>query len=205
MTAPSPQDAHPLAARLIGLYEARELSGPVLEVGGGSGRNTRALIAAGLPVVTTRDDEPYTQLPGGRSLYAAALSTHGYLHGTTAKLRIGIGELRRVLKDDAPAILTLGSIADSRFGFGDALDDNTFAPGDGDEAGIPHAYFDRDGVIELLRPLFTIESIEEVDVEREERRPFSDALEDCARVAGRAERVEKGPHRLAGTAVGFLR
>ncbi|HWT04761.1 MAG TPA: hypothetical protein VN224_03315, partial [Xanthomonadales bacterium] len=39
-----------------------------------------------------------------------------------------------------------------------------FAPGEGAELGIPHAYFDRDGVIELLLG-FTIESMEEVDVD----------------------------------------
>ncbi|GAC1408243.1 MAG: hypothetical protein NVSMB64_16200 [Candidatus Velthaea sp.] len=165
MTASSPQGAHPLAKQLAEMYVERRLSGPIVEIAAGSGRNTRMLIEAGLPIVATRDDEPYTQLPGGHSLYAAALSTHGYLHGAVAKLRIGMGELRRVLQDDAPIAITLGSITDARFGFGTQLDDNTFAPGDGDEAGIPHAYFDRDGVIELLRPLFTIDSIDEVDVD----------------------------------------
>ena len=165
MTASSPQGAHPLARALAELYSVRHLSGPIIEVAAGSGRNTRMLVDAGLPVVSTSDGEAYTQLPGGRGLYAAALSTHGYLHGTVAKLRIGMGELRRVLQDDAPLALTLGSITDARFGFGTPLDDNTFVPGDGEEAGIPHAYFDRDGVIELLRPLFTIDSIDEVDVE----------------------------------------
>jgi len=165
MTAPSPQVEHPLASRLLEMYIAAGLRGPILEIAGGSGRNTRFLLGANVPLVTTRDDEPYTQLPGGRGLYAAALSTHGYLHGTVAKLRAGMGELRRVLTDDAPIAITLGSVDDARFGFGDALDDNTYAPGDGDEAGIPHAYFDRDGVIELLRPLFTIDALDEVDVD----------------------------------------
>ena len=165
MTAPSPQDAHPLAKLLARTYITRGLDGPVIEVAGGSGRNTRLFVEADIPIVTTRDDEPYTQLPGGRDSYAAALSTHGYLHGTVAKLRIGLGELRRVLREDAAVAITLGSITDARFGFGTPLDDNTFAPGDGDEAGIPHAYFDRDGVIELLRPLFTIDGLDEVDVD----------------------------------------
>ena len=62
----------------------------------------------------------------------------------------------------APIYITLGSIHDERFGFGEALDEWTFAPGDGPEMGIPHAYFDRDTIVELLRG-FTIESLEEVD------------------------------------------
>ena len=47
---------------------------------------------------------------------AAAFSTHGYLHGTVAKLRLGFAELRRVLRRGAPIVITLGSIEDARFG-----------------------------------------------------------------------------------------
>jgi hypothetical protein len=60
--------------------------------------------------------------------------------------------------------LTLGSIKDARYGLGIPLDERTFAPGEGDEAGIPHAYFDRDGVLEILFG-FEIASLEEVDVD----------------------------------------
>jgi len=147
------------------IYGERKLAGPVLEVAAGSGRNTRVLRESGFTVVSTNDNEPYTQLPGGRNAYAAALSTHGYLHGTVAKLRMGLAELRRVLADRAPVAITLGSIEDARFGFGEQFDDNTFSPGDGDEIGIPHAYFDRDGVTELLRGSFAIESLVEMDVD----------------------------------------
>ena len=136
----------------------------MIEVGTGSGRNTRALVAAGIPTVGVPDSTPYTQLPGTRDDYGAALATHAYLHGASPKLRAGIAELRRVLRPGAPAYLTLGSFKDARYGLGVPLDDRTFAPGDGDEAGIPHAYFDRDGVIELLFG-FTIDSMEEVGVD----------------------------------------
>jgi hypothetical protein len=136
----------------------------VLEIGSGSGRNTRALVAAEIPVVSVPDSTPYTQLPGTRENYGAALSTHAYLHGAGDKLRAGLAELRRVLMPDAPLYITLGSIRDARYGLGVPVDERTFAPGDGDELGIPHAYFDRDGVIEILFG-FTIESLEEVDVD----------------------------------------
>lgn len=164
MSSSSAQTAHPLADRLIRYAREHALDGPVVEVGTGSGRNTRALVDAGIPVVSVPDSTPYTQLPGGRESYGAALSTHGYLHGATAKLRAGIAELRRVLRPRAPVYLTLGSIKDARYGLGTPFDERTFAPGDGDEAGIPHAYFDRDGVIEILFG-FELESMEEVDVE----------------------------------------
>jgi hypothetical protein len=163
MCALSTPVPHPLAELLIARYRAGNLQGPVLDVHAGSGRNTRALVDAGIPVLSTRDDEPYTQLPGGRDVFAAAISSHGYLHGTTAKLRLGLGELRRVLQPGAPIYITLGSLRDPRFGFGLALDERTFAPGDGPEAGIPHAFFERDGILELLRG-FTIESMDDVDV-----------------------------------------
>lgn len=163
MSSSSAQTAHPLAERLIRDAREHALDGPVVEVGTGSGRNTRALVDAGIPVLSVPDSTPYTQLPGGRDSYGAALSTHGYLHGASDKLRAGIAELRRVLRPRAPVYLTLGSIKDARYGLGIPFDERTFAPGDGDEAGIPHAYFDRDGVIEILFG-FDVESMEEVEV-----------------------------------------
>ncbi|HEX3466820.1 MAG TPA: class I SAM-dependent methyltransferase [Candidatus Elarobacter sp.] len=156
--------AHPLAEQLIELARREPFDGPVIEVGTGSGRNTRALAEAGIACVTVPDDTPYTQLPGARDSYGGALSSHAYLHGASAKLRAGIAELRRVLKPNAPIFITLGSIKDARYGLGIPFDERTFAPGDGDEAGIPHAYLDRDGVVEMLFG-FAIESLEEVDVD----------------------------------------
>lgn len=164
MSSSSAQTAHPLAERLIALAREHPLDGPVIEVGTGSGRNTRALVAAQIAVQSVPDDTPYTQLPGSRDTYGAALSTHAYLHGASDKLRAGIAELRRVLRPDAPAFFTLGSFKDARYGLGLPFDERSFAPGEGSEAGIPHAYFDRDGVIELLFG-FTIASLEEVDVD----------------------------------------
>ncbi len=165
MSAPSPQTAHPLALDLGRRYRDDGLSGPIIEIAAGSGRNTRYFVDSGVPIVSTRDDESYTQLPGGRNLYAAALSTHGYLHGTVAKLRAGFAELRRVLRPGAPVYFTLGSIKDARFGLGEPFDATTFAPGDGDEAGIPHSYFDRDGVLDVLTPAFIAETLDERNVD----------------------------------------
>ena len=164
MSSSSAQTAHPLAERLIRNAREHALDGPVIEVGTGSGRNTRALVDAGVPNVGVSDSTPYTQLPGTRENYGAGLSTHAYLHGASPKLRAGIAELRRVLMPNAPIYVTLGSIKDARYGLGIPFDERSFAPGEGDETGIPHAYFDRDGVIELLFG-FKIESMEEVEVD----------------------------------------
>jgi hypothetical protein len=156
--------AHPLALRLIEDLHRDRSSGPVIEVGTGAGRNTRALTAAGLHVVEVDDATPYTQLPAAQASMAAALSTHAYLHGTTAKLRAGLAELTRVLRPQARAYLTFGSIDDVNYGFGEQVDEHTFAPGDGPEAGIPHVYLDRATAIEFLRG-YTIESLEPIDVD----------------------------------------
>ena len=67
-----------------------------------------------------------------------------------------------MLAPGAPVFVTLGSLNDPRFGFGTAFDERTFAPGDGPEIGIPHAFFERDGIVELLRG-YAIESMDEVD------------------------------------------
>lgn len=156
------QNAHPLAQRL---YESvAKGSDPIVIVGDGSGRNSRALHEAGLHVVSIPDEASYTQLAFPPRHFAAALSTHAYLHGTASKIRLGIAELARVLRLDAPAFLTFGSIQDVRYGFGEMLDPQTFAPGEGPEKGVPHAYFDRDGILDVLRP-FKIVSLDEITVD----------------------------------------
>jgi hypothetical protein len=156
--------AHPLAYALIDRLNQKRIPGPVIEIGAGKGRNTRALVAAGLDVTPVEDATPYTQLPARSASMAAALSTHAYLHGTSSKLRLGIAELARVLRKGAPVLLTFGSIDDVNYGFGEQIDENTFVPGDGPEKGVPHVYLDRGGVVDLMRG-FTIESLEQVDVD----------------------------------------
>ncbi|MBV8424055.1 MAG: hypothetical protein JO349_02605 [Candidatus Eremiobacteraeota bacterium] len=147
------------------LYERlRGTAGPIIVVGDGRGRNSRALRNAGLVVVAIPDEAPYTQLTAGPRSFTGALSTHAYLHGTSAKIRSSVAELARVLQTGAPAFLTFGSIQDVRYGYGEQLDANTFAPGEGPEQGVPHAYFDRDGVIEVLAP-FDLVSAEEMIVD----------------------------------------
>ena len=157
-------DSHPLAARLGERLRPIGESGKVLEIATGSGRNARALREMGFDVVPLDDSAPYTQLPGPNNFYIGAISTHGYLHGNLAKLRAGFAELKRVLRTGAPIAITLGSIDDARYGFGIQIDEVTFAPGEGPEVGVPHAFLDRDSVLELLGG-FGIDRLEEVDVD----------------------------------------
>lgn len=152
--------AHPLAYDLIGrLGEAH--GGPVLEIGAGSGRNTRALRAAGLTVDAI---EPSEAMPARRD-YAAALSTHALLHGTPDDIARMLAEIREHLAPSAPLFATFGSAADARYGVGRRIDANTFAPDEGEERGVAHAFFREHDLRAMLSAGFTIESLEEHGVD----------------------------------------
>ncbi len=159
--------AHPLAVRLIEhLRGAQEFR--VLEFACGAGRNTRALREAGLNVVTIEDrvaasEAPFAGVPGA---FAAALSTHGLLHGTDAIVAGHVSQIARRLAKKGMLYATFGSVRDARFGQGERIDASTFAPAEGDERGVAHAFFDRDQLVALLDPYFAIESLEEHDADK---------------------------------------
>jgi hypothetical protein len=154
--------AHPLAVRLVEhLRGGPEIR--VLEFASGAGRNTRALREAGLDVVTIDDPTarraaPLAGVPGG---FAAALSTHGLLHGTQAIVAENVSQIARRLAKNGMLCATFGSVHDARFGHGERIDASTFAPSEGDERGVPHAFFTRDQLVALLDPHFAIDSLEE--------------------------------------------
>ena len=95
----------------------------------------------------------------------AVISTHGLLHGTPATIAARVRALAGALGEAGLLYATFGSRRDARFGQGKRIDDSTFAPAQGDECGIPHAYFDRKNLEEILSPCFEIESLEEVSVD----------------------------------------
>jgi hypothetical protein len=149
-----PRPPHPLALALI--ERLRERPGAcVLELGAGSGRNTRALREAGLEVSTLPTQRPC----------AAALTTHALLHGTPAAIAARLDAVADALEPGAPLFATFASVNDARYGAGDALEPHVYAALDGDEAGVAHAYFDDDRLRALLAPRFTIESMHESDVD----------------------------------------
>lgn len=158
MTPDSPEPTHrpphPLALELIERLRART-GASVLEVGAGSGRNTRALVAAGFRVCALPGDEPC----------AAALTTHALLHGTPASIGVELDTIVRALEPGAPLFGTFGSTRDARYGTGTLLEPHVYAPREGDEQGVAHAYFDRARLRELLAPHWRIESMREVAVD----------------------------------------
>lgn len=175
------EPAHPLASALAGAVKIGAGRGPVLLLGVGSGRNIYPLVAAGLAVEAIDSDsdrlkavaerfagEPLVRLhcadlrlplPVAAGA-AGALSTHALLHGdaqSTPALLAAAGER---LAPRAPFFFTLGSTRDPRFGRGTRFDEWTWVPESGAETGVPHVYFTRARIDEMLRD-WDLEGIEE--------------------------------------------
>ena len=169
--AASPEDEnpfrppHPLAAAFIERLRGATL--PVLEFASGSGRNSAALEKSGFRVVRIDDaiaasPSPFAAVDGP---FAGVLSTHGLLHGTAAIIAANIRTIAELVTPNGVLYATFGSVNDSRFGIGQRLDAATYAPADGDEAGIAHTFFNREGIRTLLESHFAIQSLEERSVD----------------------------------------
>ena len=160
---PSP---HPLAERLI---ERLQPGAParILDFASGSGRNAGAIRSAGFEVLAVDDGTAASDAPlaGVAPGFAAAISTHGLLHGTPARIAAALRAIGDRLVPGGLLFATFGSTRDARFGEGTRIADFTYAPADGDERGVAHAYFDRERLHTLLEPSFEIESLEERGVD----------------------------------------
>ncbi|MBV8638799.1 MAG: hypothetical protein JO322_12020 [Candidatus Eremiobacteraeota bacterium] len=168
---PSPRPPHPLALELIDRLRDRP-GAAVLEIGRGSGRNTRALETAGFRVVDLDSDE----------IAAAALSTHSFLHGTPHSISLMLERVLKRLEPGAPFFVTFGSVRDARYGRGTRIATRVYAPTEGDERGVPHAFFDEMSLRRLLHAPWRIESLREERVDdvvgrwAHEQRPLHDAF-----------------------------
>ncbi len=166
-----PRPPHPLTLDLIERLRDRP-GARILEVGAGSGRNSRALEAAGFRVGS----------PPADGLYAAALTTHALLHGTPTSIAGDLATIATALEPGAPLFGTFGSTRDARNGAGTPIEPYVYASEAGDEQGVAHAYFDRARLGELLAPHFTIESMREVAVDNiagtwaHQQAPLRDAI-----------------------------
>ena len=167
MNTPSPLDSnlrrpHPLAVSLIERLRTQP-GAAVIDFGAGSGRNTSALVAAGFNVCGVADSE--TAAFTAAHEYDAAVSTHALLHGTNSTVVSMLQSLANGLRPHAPFFATFASKHDSRYGRGTRIENNVFAPGSGDEAGVAHVYFDEAGLRAVLEPHFVIEALEERNVD----------------------------------------
>jgi hypothetical protein len=128
---------HPLALDLAAVLEPGER---VLVVGPGRGRSLPPLAAAGVSVETL----PADAAPSERAApYDAILSTHALLHGTRDSVAARVRALTARLRPGGRLYATFGSTRDPRSGSGVAIAGGGWAPADGDEAGVAHAFFDR--------------------------------------------------------------
>lgn len=157
---------HPLAERLIERLQSRR-DIRILDFATGIGRNAEALRRAGFSVVALSDEaaaenDPFDPPQEG---FGAILSTHGLLHGTAAEVAARVRSIAALVEPGGWLYATFGSTHDARYGRGERLDGSTFAPADGDERGVAHAYFDRSQVCAMLEPLFELVSLEERGVD----------------------------------------
>lgn len=152
---------HPLAQRLIERLQSHP-HGRVLDFGSGSGRNAEALRRAGFAVIAIDDAAvaaglQFADIDGS---FAAAISTHGMLHGSANAIAARVRTIAECLEHRGLFFATFGSVHDTRFGRGRQIDESTFAPTGGDERGIPHVYFDRCQLLETIEAHFDVDSLE---------------------------------------------
>jgi hypothetical protein len=156
----------------------------VLEFASGRGRNTEALRAAGLIAVAIDDPTAASPFPfaGIEGPFAGALSTHGLLHGSRETVSSNLHAIVGLLEPGAWLCATFGSVRDARFGIGSRVDAFSYAPEDGDERGVAHAFFDRVDLRAALERGFEIRSMHEGDAGgtagqwAHPERPLSDAI-----------------------------
>jgi hypothetical protein len=151
---------HPLAERLAAALHGRPTR--VLVWGPGDGRNSRALRAAGALVEELEADADPAR---GARPYDAVLSTHALLHGTTATVAARLAAISGVIAAGGSLYATLGSTADARCGRGTRVAGGSgWAPVEGPEAGVAHAFFDAAGVAAALGTAYELRWMEERDV-----------------------------------------
>jgi hypothetical protein len=167
MPPTSPEQAsarppHPLAVELIAVLGAGKAR--VIDFASGSGRNARALRAAGFNVLEIGDrDATAGALNRIEGKFSAAISTHGLLHGTIAAVSAAIEAIASKLEPGGRLYATFGSTRDARYARGREIEPFVYAPLDGDERDVAHAFFDEPRLRALLDPWFEVEYIEERD------------------------------------------
>jgi len=87
------------------------------------------------------------------------------LHGFPNEIAATVASVANQLEPHGLLYATFGSQRDARFGTGEKLGEQTYAPTEGDERGIPHTYFNEPELRKLLEPHFEIERLEEVPVD----------------------------------------
>lgn len=91
-----------------------------------------------------------TFLPYRDGLFDGVICVSGICHGTSSQVRKAMSEIRRVLRPGGAALITFESRESSCYGRGTQIEQHTYVPDEGVEAGMPHHYSDREEVEGLL-------------------------------------------------------
>ena len=91
-----------------------------------------------------------TVIPYPDARFDAIISTNVVHHNTLDNIRRCVSEMYRVLVPGGQALLTLQSKRSYRYGQGQQLEQDTFIPVSGPDAGIPHHFFDEVGLRDLF-------------------------------------------------------
>jgi len=182
----------PFLARAIGAARGARR---ILDAGAGAGRNSRFLLRRGHDVVAVDDSGfaietlrplereypgrfaavqcSFYPLPFPPDSFDLVVCIHAAHHQTREGIARSFGEFARVLSPAGALIVNLLSKEDARFGEGDCVGRNTYAPDHGDERGIPHYFVeDKDDLVRLLG---------EFDVREAELATFEAELDDGRR------------------------
>ncbi len=153
---------HPLTVALIEQL-ARNPKARVLELGSGRGRNSDAMHRAGVQVVSLDDERAgsASEIVAEGTRFDGVLATHALLHGTPQSVAERVAAVDRVLAPGGLFYATFASTHDARYGGGKRVADDTYAPAEGDEAGVSHVYYDESRLRAILTPYFHVESLEE--------------------------------------------
>jgi len=152
--------AHPLAGALA---QRLRPGARVLDFGSGRGRNASALRDAGFDVVAIDDGDAANAatLRAIEPRFDCAVATHALLHGTPQSVAERIDAIANALARDGLFFATFASTKDARYGRGEQIADETFAPSEGDERGVPHVYYGEERLRAILLPYFEVESLDE--------------------------------------------
>lgn len=161
-----------------GQSEGHSVRGRILDLGFGAGRHVVYLAREGFEVSGT-DVSPrglelaqewlcreglqadlrlsdMTVIPYPENTFDAVISTFVIHHNTLDNIQRCIGEIHRVLKLGGKALLIVQSKRGYRYNTGQEIEPDTFIPETGDDAGIPHHFFDPAGLRELLSAFASI-------------------------------------------------
>ena len=151
----------------------------VLDLGFGAGRHVIYLARAGFDVCGT-DISPrgldytrtwlqkeglqadlqrsdMTAIPYPDGYFDAIVSTYVVHHNTMDNIRRCVAEMHRALAPGGNALLTVQSKRGYSYGKGQPLEPDTFLRDEGADAGVPHHYFDEQGLRELFADFAIVE------------------------------------------------